>query len=701
MKKLRSSLGAKIAALALFIISLALFFLSFIGVFYMASENVYFDEGKQERKDIVANYLERQADIISMFYQQDVNDVSIESIYSNKKISVNRDTYRHLFKNYSREETNISFVICDKDENELVSNFKVDNPKYDYSENYSILINQKAENITRSFETYNERWEYIENCEDLYYDVSYDYYDEDTDNDGEYECVLNIYYVDGDTEEIEVNCYWDESFKVKDELYYIMQWFEKLVDLRYTIIAIMCMSFIVMLSSFIFLCCAAGHKSGVEGVHLNWADKIPLELYWGLLLLLGFFDCAALVETVRFWDVDVLSICIMAFTAFVLLMLVMAAFLSFVSRAKYGKWWKNTIVYKLCNLSFKWIKLIIASIGVIPKVVVSVLLICALNLLLTCWYPAEGMIILWALESVALVTVVIILSLQLLKLRKGIENIACGDFKTQIDTTHLISDLKKCGDSINSINNVLSREVNERMKSERFKTELITNVSHDIKTPLTSIINYVDIIKKKNIEDEELKTYLDVLDRQSGRLKKLIEDLVECSKAQTGNIAVHKTSIDIGVLLTQTVGEYQEKLEASMLNLVVEQPEAPIYISADGRLLWRVIDNLLNNACKYSLPCTRVYLRLEEMANEAVITLKNISKEQLNMTSDELMERFVRGDSSRNTEGSGLGLSIAKSLMELQQARMEINIDGDLFKVVLRFNKIGGEFVDAGNEELK
>ena len=217
------------------------------------------------------------------------------------------------------------------------------------------------------------------------------------------------------------------------------------------------------------------------------------------------------------------------------------------------------------------------------------------------------------------------------------------------------------------------------------KTELITNVSHDIKTPLTSIINYASLIGEEDTENQKIKEYSEVLVRQSERLKRLIEDLVEVSKASTGNLEVNLSPCDANVFLTQASGEYAEKLENSRLTLITKQPDEEIRIMADGRRMWRIFDNLMNNICKYAQPETRVYLSIENNDDQAVITFKNTSKEQLDISEEELMERFTRGDHSRNTEGNGLGLSIAKSLAELQNGSLKLEIDGDLFKAILSF----------------
>ncbi len=291
----------------------------------------------------------------------------------------------------------------------------------------------------------------------------------------------------------------------------------------------------------------------------------------------------------------------------------------------------------------------------------------------------------WLAEKVILIPIVVSIILQVGALKTASKALADGKLDNTVDEGAFWGDLKEHARHLNSISDGVNLAVQERMKSEHFKTELITNVSHDIKTPLTSIINYSDLLCKEETDNEKIKEYAQVLHRQSGRLKKLIEDLMEASKASTGNLDVKMEECQVSVLLEQAVGEFEGRLFDKNIDVITKIPAEPIKIMADGTLLWRVFENLLNNICKYTQKDTRVYLSAEKEKDTAVITFKNISEYPLDITEEELMERFVRGDKSRHTEGNGLGLNIAKSLVELQNGTMRLVIDGDLFKVILTF----------------
>ena len=269
------------------------------------------------------------------------------------------------------------------------------------------------------------------------------------------------------------------------------------------------------------------------------------------------------------------------------------------------------------------------------------------------------------------------------RLRQGTKTIARGDLEYQIDTRHMPYDLRLQAEDLNNISVGLAGAVDEKMKSERFKAELITNVSHDLKTPLTSIINYVNLLKSTQQTDPKAIDYIEVLDRKSQRLKKLTEDLVEASKASTGVLSVTREKIGMSQLIDQALAEWEEKLTDRKLTLVTTLPEGETWVYADGRHLWRVIDNLLSNCAKYAMEGTRIYLDLERGKGQVALSVKNISRDPLNVPAERLMERFVRGEESRSTEGSGLGLSIARSLTELQGGAFDLAVDGDLFKAIV------------------
>ena len=265
-----------------------------------------------------------------------------------------------------------------------------------------------------------------------------------------------------------------------------------------------------------------------------------------------------------------------------------------------------------------------------------------------------------------------------------LKKMAAGDLEHKVNTKYFTGAFKDCGEHLNALSSAAMVAARQQMKSERMKTELIANVSHDIKTPLTSIINYVDLLQQPHSEEEGAQ-YLEVLARQSQRMKKLTEDLVEMSKATTGNVTVELTDLDVGETVLQALGEFGDKLDSVPLSIVFRQPEEPVLIRADGRLTWRVMSNLLSNAVKYAQPATRLYVEIAQTDKQVLISFKNMSRQQLNVTAEELMERFVRGDASRNTEGSGLGLNIARGLMQVQGGDLALYIDGDLFRVTLSF----------------
>jgi len=346
-------------------------------------------------------------------------------------------------------------------------------------------------------------------------------------------------------------------------------------------------------------------------------------------------------------------------------------------------WFENCLLVRLGKLLWRWIKQLLY---VLPStwsyLILGILLFG--SILSTVPFVMRG--VLWPMLLVlGLCAVVLIYNAYAYgTLTRGAERMAKGNLNRKINTRFLVGSYARCAEDLNALADVAVVAARKQMKADRMKTELITNVSHDIKTPLTSIINYVDLLSKASTAADRSQ-YLEVLGRQSQRLKKLIEDLVEMSKATTGNLSVDLRIMDGAEAMTQALGEFADKLTAAELTVVFQPPREPIRMQADGRLAWRVMSNLLSNVVKYALPGTRVYAQVERQGEEVLLSLKNISREPLNISTDELTERFVRGDDSRNTEGSGLGLNIAKSLMEVQHGQLRLNVDADLFHATAVF----------------
>lgn len=447
----------------------------------------------------------------------------------------------------------------------------------------------------------------------------------------------------------------------------------------------------------VFLLSAAGHKKGKAGITPHWQDKIPIDLYAAIvstlvICLIFMVDEAKYNFNRSAYGFNAPAFTGLIFYAALAVLLLLNSVISLATRIKLGKWWRNS----LCYCIFRWLKrlwhqawnAIDELIRTLPftwrsiAMAAGILFLQSFFVILFCLDGDFIPFILLAGWDIALILGACRLSVRLQQLRDEGRALAQGNLDIKIDTSRMRGDLKEHGENLNAIGDGMTKAVEQRLRSERLKTELITNVSHDIKTPLTSIVNYVDLLKKENLPATATE-YLQVLERQSRRLKKLTEDLVEASKASTGNVSVSLEPILVNELVHQAIGDYSEKLEAGRLETIVNSYEGNLVAQADGRLLWRVLDNLLGNVCKYALAGTRVYVDLGCQENQATLSIKNISRDPLNISADELIERFVRGDASRHTEGSGLGLNIARSLMNLMGGEFSISVDGDLFKAEL------------------
>lgn len=482
------------------------------------------------------------------------------------------------------------------------------------------------------------------------------------------------------------------DYPAQDSVYWALRIYDVMAEFAPNAAVIVTVCALAELFFLVFLARAAGRRAGREEAVAGWQEKIPFDLYAAVVLggsaMLVAAAASGTEDTFQGFEpimiAVVLACCAAAYALF------LAFWMTLCARVKLGRWWENTVccwLLRLCRRILRWCwRVLCRAWGALAGFVRGIPLV---------WRTAVGCcvigVLLFALESnhadgllLALLAVLSVaaclLSMQLRRLQKGGEALAAGDLTSQVDTSHMYFDLKRHGENLNAISRGMSIAVEQKLKSERLKTELITNVSHDIKTPLTSIVNYVDLLQREHTPEQE-REYLAVLDRQAHKLKKLTVDLVEMSKASTGNIPCHIARRSVRELIDQTVGEYAEKLSAARLEPVVTLPDEELYCLCDGALMWRVLDNLLSNACKYACAGTRLYVAARREGETVAFSFKNISRDALNVDPDELLERFVRGDSSRTTEGSGLGLNIAKSLVELQKGTFSIAIDGDLFKV--------------------
>ena len=478
-----------------------------------------------------------------------------------------------------------------------------------------------------------------------------------------------------------------EGLPVQDELAF----YARLVHwgwlLRYGVFLIAFFSLVLAVVSFVQLMCVSARRPDRPELCPGPLYRVPFDLMLAFCVLMGCLlgigadelSGTLLGELALFGLAGVAGTCL-------LLGLCMSA----AARIKGKTLLKNTVIAYVLRFLWRFLRRLgrlLVSIPLVWQAALAFLGLCLAEgiAMLLAWPFLSEFAVFWVIEKLILFPLLLVLSLQLRRLQKGGEALAAGDLGHHTDVGHMLPPLRKHGENLNSIAGGMAAAVEERMKSERMKTALITNVSHDLKTPLTSLVNYAELIGREAPPEGTLAEYAGVLLRQSERLKRLINDLVEASRASAGELEADLVPCDAKLFLTQAAGEYEERMLSAGLTPVLRLPEKTLTIPADGRRMWRIFDNLMGNALKYALPGSRVYLSLEEESGQAVFTFRNVSQEPLALTEEELMERFVRGDASRSTEGSGLGLSIARSMAELQGGTLRLHLDGDLFKAVLSF----------------
>lgn len=479
----------------------------------------------------------------------------------------------------------------------------------------------------------------------------------------------------------------DTQFSATDDLYEASLEYQLMQPWIKTAITAALLSVIGWIITLVYLTLATGRRPEDEEIHLNTFDKIKTEL-----LILGFVGITAelifIIVRVNSLEWELTGILVASGTvSLVIDALFLLFFLSIVKLMKAELLWKNSLTYFLIQGLRKTLKNKNVTVQAILGFLIHLATCFALAMAAfryRIWWAFFLLLVVCAIEGYLLLRKAV----ESLRIIEGVERIRDGDLDSKINIDELHGDNKYLAQAINSIGEGLEHAVADSTKNERMKADLITNVSHDIKTPLTSIVNYVNLLKREDIDNERARGYIKILDEKAERLKQLTEDLVEASKVSSGNVKLDMQTIDFVELVYQTAGEFDEKFERKELTIVTKLPNTPVYIRADGRQLYRVIENLYNNVAKYALERTRVYVEITSSKESVTFSIKNVSEKALaieNSQAGDLTERFTRGDASRTTEGSGLGLSIAKNLTQLMGGRFDIDIDGDLFKATLVF----------------
>lgn len=674
MEKIRSSNLAKLICYVLIPILVIIAIVSMIHIIFLEEYNIKDETKYEQTQDFANRYLQNIVDRVNeckQITEEYSNFVKIQNEDENVYYSENNSIYAY---NGGIEE-NIDYIIIDKLTGKIYTNIKSN----DYEEEKTKIQNSK------------EHWNYISgkietdiekmNTEELVYSNNYRLLKQD--NNSEYSKEKNI-------ENFDVYSRFDIN-KTNSLTTYKMINLAANFGLEHKIlpIVVLPLTAIALLIIAIYLIWSIGYNKNEE-VKLSFIDKVPYEIlgFVGIWIIMIFTiigaECINLAEYISI---------IGFFAAYIICYVVCAVIgISTIKRIKARKFLQGFLLYRILRYFFRKMKniyntltnkkpetkriflcyvsfLVITSIlGIVFKDMISNILI----------------IIFWVWTYYKIKKYVVTQE----KIRQALQDIYEGKTDIQLDENELKGTLQEMSIYIKDIADGFSNAIEQNVKAERLKAELITNVSHDIKTPLTSIINYVDLLKKENIQEEKIRNYIEILDQKSKRLKKLTEDVVEASKASSGNLKLNIEEIDFIELLNQTIGEFKDKFEEKNLKIVVQKPEENVKIKADSRYVYRIVENLFGNITKYAVEDSRVYVDIAENDENYDITIKNISKEKLNITSEELMQRFVRGDKSRNTEGSGLGLSIAQSLTSIQGGELTIKIDGDLFKVNIRWPKI-------------
>ena len=654
--------------------------------------------------------------VVGVVLAKEPNVLSSKNVYETQEFA---NIYYGELNSLYNQITDVSRIVEENGNNSVQ-----DEEMYYYSMHYDEYVNENNEKIIYNLSTY--------------YDVDFDFVVVNTENNIAYtnlavtsnknnieslvqyvknEKVAYWNFTDGNTES-NINNLQKENVAYSDRLYEWMETNNKYevyttlndsngtygnfweLEVLYNIMQPIAegpyliniiISLILLTICITYLVSSLGYKKDHKGIYLNWIDKTPLEIIITLFCF-GLFIVVWIVNSFTS-HTSLLYNAVGAISAVTLLYVLIAIALSTViKRIKAKVLIKNTLIYKIIVWTKKLTQELFKNTKLIVKLSIlygGFVFIFFIVMMMSASYYDIGFPMFLLFVLVVLVFIKLYNYLKnLYKIKTAIKKIYEGNNEIILNPEEMKGELRDVAIYVNDIAGGLSNAIEESIKSERFKTELITNVSHDIKTPLTSIINYVDLLKQEKVENEKIKEYIQILDQKSQRLKKLTEDLVEASKASSGNVKLEMEKINIIELIKQATGEFEDKFNEKGLKIVTQIPENEVNILADNRYIYRVIENVFSNISKYALEGSRVYIDVTKKDKKAIVIIKNISKESLNITAEELMQRFVRGDKSRTTEGSGLGLSISKSLTELQNGTFDIQVDGDLFKVEITFDLV-------------
>ena len=605
------------------------------------------------------------------------------------------------------DDENFSFAIRNDRGAVLLSNGQRDDYQASFEESISYYPPGETETFYRTYATPEERDQALDELMNAYDYVDFSFEDHIYGEESSSGYVLSAECTkDGELVEATVTGYIPTVLVSSGDIYWNLSYVQLIAYYRYEILMAAGIAGVLGLLALALLVRGAGRRDESGTVVLSWLDrKVPTEVLVPVMvvMLILWLLLGVNVVEIGLQTLHPIPLSSLIFSGIVMALLA-ATVVSLVRRKQAGLLhWNLKLSYQQVLRFGRWVqrgwRRLLEFFLRFWAAGISFVLLCVVELLCFYYYSTtlDGIpVLIWLLLKFLEGGIVIHVILSMKTLSAGGKELAAGNLDYKVATDRLYGEFRKHGENLNNLRQGIQHAVEEQMKSERMKTELITNVSHDIKTPLTSIVSYVDLLKKEPMPNDQAREYLNVLDRQAARLKKLTEDLVEASKASTGNLTVHFQPTDVNVLLSQSSGEYQERLAARDLSLVLTPAEEAPWISADGQLLWRVFENLLSNAQKYAMPGTRVYLSCQATEAEVAVTFRNVSATPLNISAEELMDRFVRGDAARSTEGSGLGLSIARDLTQLQHGRFDLTIDGDLFKVVLTFPRCPQPPEDAG-----